>query len=134
MSDNDRVQAISGHMRVDVPPGSHLEWAIDEIIRLARVHNTKVVAAFNGVDLSAIPGMSFSTVEYHWSSEMEMRRRAVELRKRNELAINIQLAIEDEAKNWPSESSFYSPSPGHTWSHVAYRIAQVVMKELDDRG
>lgn len=41
----------------------------------------------------------------------------------------IQGAIEDAAKSW-GEEFFYRPSPGQIWSHVAYRITQVVVREL----
>ena len=43
----------------------------------------------------------------------------------------IQKSIEAEARVW-GEESFYRPSLGQTWSHVAHRITMAVITALEE--
>ena len=45
----------------------------------------------------------------------------------------IQMAIEDAARSF-GEEAFYAPSPGQTWSHVAYRITRAVVDYMEGRN
>ncbi len=59
--------------------------------------------------------------------QWKAHRDKMEADLRAELSNAIQSAIEAEARLW-GEESFYSPSPGQLWSHVAHRITQVVLR------
>ena len=81
--------------RIDTPPGSSLDYAIEKLVGQATRRNCRVVSDFNGVDIEAEPGITPSTVAWLWDKKREELMRAAELMRQIKRQNDLKAAVCD---------------------------------------